>query len=63
MAELAVWAHKAFKPSVEVLAGEVSVQVQALVLLGTTVHHVELAQLVLAGWGGVMRERTVFTLE
>lgn len=46
-----------------ILAREVLVHVQAFLLLGTAVHHVEFAQLHLTLWLNIMRVRTCFALE
>lgn len=63
MAELALVTSLALNTCVVVFTRKVFVHVQALVSLGTTVHHVKLAKLHLALWLNVMGVRTPFTLQ
>jgi hypothetical protein len=60
--ELASFAGIALEPGVEVLARELGMHEEAFVFLGTTVHHVELAELQLSRGKRCMRKRTLRTL-
>lgn len=63
MAKFTLCSQLAAETCMVILAREVLVHVQAFLLLGTAVHHVEFAQLHLTLWLNIMRVRTCFALE